>query len=428
MAKKKKRERGPRPHLHKVVRYYDAQGERCSKDAPGARKVVEETDTYYATFWANGKRQRVSLRTTDITVAWQRLRAEQRRRVERELGIRDHLTDAAEIPLKQHLDDWIAVVKTRKVTERHVWALRHSMDVLAEVARWETIADLDHDSCARALEKLMEPTKERPKGLSRQTRNHFLRHARQFGRWAAGPGRRLRVDPFAGLEPIDTSTDRRHDRRVPTDEEIRALFDSLELPDAAQRCRMTGAQRAMGYRVAMATGLRANELRSLGWQSFDLAGGVVTLAAAYSKRRRQDAIPLPVWLADQLAVWFEAGGGCWADFPANWPGRLLVDDLEAAGVAYSVKDAAGNDLFFDFHALRHWYVSAMAHIPDISPKTLLALTRHSTPELTLKVYAKARGHDLREAANQTPEPGARRAERTQDTPREDGGAAENAAE
>ena len=47
----------------------------------------------------------------------------------------------------------------------------------------------------------------------------------------------------------------------------------------------------MLYRLAVETGLRAGELRSLKVASFDLDHCTLTLEAAYSKHRRQDTIP-----------------------------------------------------------------------------------------------------------------------------------------
>jgi integrase len=56
---------------------------------------------------------------------------------------------------------------------------------------------------------------------------------------------------------------------------------------------MPGRERALLYALALRTGLRANELRSLTAASFNLDAGTVTVAAAYSKHRREDILPLP---------------------------------------------------------------------------------------------------------------------------------------
>ncbi len=60
----------------------------------------------------------------------------------------------------------------------------------------------------------------------------------------------------------------------------------------------------MLYRVAVETGLKAGELRSLICSCFDLEVDppTVTVAAAYSKRRREDTLPLRQELADDLRL------------------------------------------------------------------------------------------------------------------------------
>ncbi len=55
---------------------------------------------------------------------------------------------------------------------------------------------------------------------------------------------------------------------------------------------LAGPDRAMAYRVALGTGFRTDELRSLTPTSFDLEADppTITIKAAYSKRRRQDVL------------------------------------------------------------------------------------------------------------------------------------------
>ena len=74
----------------------------------------------------------------------------------------------------------------------------------------------------------------------------------------------------------------------------------LHVEKAGEAYHMTGADRAMVYRMAAGTGLRVGELTSLTPESFDLKDGVVHVNAAYSKRKtldlywqRQSATGLP---------------------------------------------------------------------------------------------------------------------------------------
>lgn len=55
---------------------------------------------------------------------------------------------------------------------------------------------------------------------------------------------------------------------------------------------MTGPERALLYRLAIETGLRVRELKSLKVSSFDFDSNTVIIQAAYSKNRRESELPL----------------------------------------------------------------------------------------------------------------------------------------
>ena len=64
----------------------------------------------------------------------------------------------------------------------------------------------------------------------------------------------------------------------------------------------------MLYRLAMETGFRLSELRSLTTNSFALGSNppTVTVQAGYSKRRREDTVPLRPETADVLRGFLES--------------------------------------------------------------------------------------------------------------------------
>jgi integrase len=390
--------RAARPIQVTISRFvHPKTGERVAKSFPGAKRIVEKSETWYA--WIHGKR--VALDTTDEGKAWENLRAMLRAEKESAAGIRDTYTEAAGKPLSEHITAWIETVKDSGSSEARLALLESRINYLAKLANWKRLSDLTPESCLSALTKISKQIYAHTElTRSAQTRNHYLSHAKQFARflWET---KRLREHIFLRLRPINVELDRRHDRRAPSSAEIAKLF--AHAPLQPFRSHMTGIQRVLGYKLAMATGLRASELRSLTRESFDLDNKVVTLRAAYDKRGRKVHQPIPDWLRDELREWFDAGGGLWSGFPKINPGRILQDDLKRAGIAYEIQGPDG-PLFFDFHALRHWYVTQLANLPSISPKTLMTLCRHSTPSLTMKVYAKARTQDLENAVSQMANP------------------------
>ena len=175
---------------------------------------------------------------------------------------------------------------------------------------------------------------------------------------------------------------------------------------------MTGPKRAMMYRLAAETGLRARELRSLTPASFDLAiePTTVTVEAAYSKHRRKDVLPLRLATAADLAEFLRPilpavqifGLPAWVQ-----PVKILKPDLEAAGIVYRAErrkgqSEDGDGAAVDFHALRHTFVSNLLRT-GADPKTMQGLARHSTFKLTMDVYAHAQPADQAAAVAALPD-------------------------
>lgn len=129
----------------------------------------------------------------------------------------------------------------------------------------------------------------------------------------------------------------------------------------------------------------------------------ITVAAAYSKRRRQDTIPLLPELTDLLTkhVATIAEGTPVFRVPDK-PAEMLRDDLADARKAWleQVEDpeerqrweksdhlryrtAAG---VIDFHALRHTFITNLAR-GGVHPKLAQDLARHSDINLTMSRYS-----------------------------------------
>lgn len=130
------------------------------------------------------------------------------------------------------------------------------------------------------------------------------------------------------------------------------------------------------------------------------------------REERQGHPPLPPpWLCDTLKTWISGGGKLWEQFPRKWPGRVLQLDLADASVAYEVAGPLG-PLFFDFHALRHWFVTTTARLPGMDLKTLMEVARLSDPRLAMNVYTHAEEERKKAAAEALPRPGQDKPRRT----------------
>lgn len=415
--------RPPRPYRVVITRYVDADGRRCSKGTPGAICQTTESESYYADLPGA---KRTPLGTSDEAQAWKELHA---RLDELAAGDAAEYRRHAQTQLSRHLEEWCGILKAKGTSPQQIQLVRGRLTRLAELAGWMRLPDVTADSALLALARVQAgPNPDRPEesglGKSAATRNYYLTHLKSFVSWAVDGGR-LRGNPVRGLRPVNAEVDRRHLRRVPSAEEVAQLCRWLESGQAPVLRRMTGRERRLGYQLSMATGYRAGELRSLSLESFDLEEARVSVAAGYSKRRRRDTQQLPAWLVDELRDWFETGHGWgWSRLEKQGPGKVLAADLRRCRKAWIAesKDARerkrreGSDFlrrvvqtpdgprFWDYHSFRHSYCDFMANLPGMDLRTLLSLTRHSTPELALKTYARSQQQRIRDAVDQLPPP------------------------
>jgi integrase len=408
----------PKPYRHVVVRYQLPDGRRCKSTAEGARKVSTLTQTYYADLpprEPGGRPERVSLETDNETRAWKKLGELLDEREREAAGLAAPILRHSVRPIAEHLADFAQELRDGgNTSETQVKLLSGRLAELCRLAKWQRLPQIDRASALGALSRL---TRERVRGMpggyegrSAQTRNHYLRHLKQFVTWCVR-SERMERDTVALVEPVDVESARRHPRRSPSDGDVGTLMSYLggafvpagksEPLVPAVRCGMSGPARALGYRLCMATGYRAKELRTLTRTSFDLDAGKVRGQAAHTKNRKDVQTDLPSWLVAELRAHFEAGGQAWQRWPNRWPGKLLWLDQQACGVAHQTEEG-----FFDFHSLRVWFCTFAASQPGISPKTLQAMARHSDPRLTLKIYAKVQGAEVRKVVESMPRPGA----------------------
>jgi integrase len=143
-----------------------------------------------------------------------------------------------------------------------------------------------------------------------------------------------------------------------------------------------------------------SELASLPPKRFDLAADLpaVTVAAGYTKNRKEATQPLSPVLAKLLAPWLATlcPGRPVFDLPDR-TADMIGADLAVAGIPYETPSGV-----VDFHALRSAYISYLV-ASGASVKTCQTLARHSTPSVTVGIYIKASLHDIRGAVAPLPD-------------------------
>lgn len=307
--------------------------------------------------------------------------------------------EASARPVAEHVDDYRDSLLSKGDTPKHAKHTASVIKSLLESASVRTIADFAPDRLQEALGRLKV-------SRSPRTANHALQALKAFCRWLSEADRIAEVPRgVSKLRPYNQAVDRKRIRRALSGAELVKLLEATAAgPSITRRSgsrhgpishELSGPDRAMLYRVAMGTGLRANELRSLSRDSFELEGPdpVVVVAAAYSKHRREDRQPITRELAETLKPWLELRP---TDRPVFFvpekTAAMLAADLEAAGI----KPTDDKGRVVDFHALRASYITDLIR-RGVNPKIVQKLARHSTITLTLDVYTVLDDDELRRA-------------------------------
>ena len=257
------------------------------------------------------------------------------------------------------------------------------------------------------------------KSKAAKTCKHYQQAVKQFFNWMMKDNR-AGENPLAHLKPVTVTKANTEQRRALEPEEIQRLLAATETAGTARG--MTGHERVLLYRLAVETGLRAAELRSLTVSSFDYDRQTVTVKEQDTKNRRDAILPLRQETTALLKQFTRNKTPQTAIF--NMPHRSSIvkmfrADLEKARTAWlkeakknpeEYKEREENDFLdhmntsngkLDFHALRHTFGSLLA-ASGVHPKTAQELMRHSDINLTMSRYTHIFRGQEQEAVDKLP--------------------------
>ena len=289
----------------------------------------------------------------------------------------DHLA----APLEEHISAYVADLERAGRTEHYYGVVRARLLAMANGCGWETLRALSADSLTGFLI-----------GLQRQacavtTVNDYLAMAKAFCRWCIET-RRLAGNPLVSLKKTASDLDGTNDKSALTPAQAMALIAGSKV-------------HGLLYLVALRTGLRRSELKSLQWGDLFLDGPRphIKLRATATKARRADSVPLR---ADVVAALLSAR-------PAN-AGRTdkvfrmlpkmatFRRDLDAAAIPHL--DSRGKRVVF--HSLRVTFCTWLA-MSVKEPRVAMQAMRHRSMALTMRFYTDPRLLDVAGAIDALPD-------------------------
>ncbi len=281
-------------------------------------------------------------------------------------------------PIREHVEAYLAWGCTQGGRGGRPWSATHQKGVKREMDWWlaslkaATLRDITLGAAEKALQE---------KGAAGKTLSNIAMVLRGFVTWCL-KRKYLYLDPLEGLRKFDTTVLPQNYRRPLTIEQIRTLLTTTPMP----RCLI--------YLTVFLTGFRENEIASLRVGNLDVAKRALFLDASDAKDRLEFPAALPMSFIEALQQ--HAAGRpdqerMFPKFNKAHAARRLARDLEIAGIPKRTFQGK-----IDFHALRTTFVNVGLDL-GFDPKTVQALARHKTPQLTMNTYGRAKPDRLRAA-------------------------------
>ncbi len=294
-------------------------------------------------------------------------------------GLVDAAKVAGAVGMEALIEQWAAALAHRGNVVDYVGDQTRTVARMAKECGFRALPDFTPGAIRSWLAKQKET------GLSARRLNGFLLAAKNFLNWTVREG--LAVEnPLRVLQGLNERLDRRRIRRALTGDEIGRLLAATE--SGRKHHGLTGHIRRLVYSLALCTGLRWGEIKSLRRGDFALTDRpTVTVRAGCAKNRTEATLPIRHDLAAMLADYF-AGDPTLPSapaFPGMWKRRgadMLADDLAAAGLEV----VNGEGEVVDFHATRHSFCTGLAK-SGVAPAVAMRLARHSDVNLTLARYS-----------------------------------------
>ncbi len=293
---------------------------------------------------------------------------------------------SAGVLVADHVRDFQQSLTDKGCDEKHITTIIPRIKNTLNTCKVVSISDISLNAVQRHISGLQ---------AADQTKKHYIRALKQFSTWLYHTGR-TSTDMLSRLDmPAVNETVR--DRRALTTQEAARLLQAAKNSDVEYR-GVSGYERYLIYSLALSTGLRANEIRTLTISDFNFIGHTVSVKPRNEKARRGATLPLRQELSEEIRAF--TAGKLPMTKALNVPTRtadMMQVDLMAAGIEYQ-SDAG----FADFHALRHTFGTNLAKA-GVTPQISQRLMRHSDPKLTQNLYTHLLVADLKTGTDKLPD-------------------------
>lgn len=309
------------------------------------------------------------------------------------VGMRPRTEDAS--TLKELLTRYTSSLKTSGRSSQHIDRTIQLIESVADHNHWKLLGEIDADGLNKYGQHLLKDAEH-----AARTVGSMITAVRSFCRWCVRNGA-LAADPTASVSKPSIKSDRRLERRMVLPAEW--VWIKQALATDIVRNGQKNCERLLMYRVAIETGLRSSELRSLSRSSLKLDGddphvivkAGLTKNAELAKQYVSDGLAqslklhcgskkpnAPVFNVTSRQEMARTLRADIADARLLW---LQTDEGKKEHESDFLKSPNSQGETIDFHALRHT-CGAWLVLKGVTLAEVREIMRHSTITLTIDCY------------------------------------------
>ncbi len=393
------------------------------KTKKGELTVLIETNYWIAKYTdENGKQKNVATKMTSREAAQKLLNSLENDvdRIRAKVVTREELdrTSAVSRPISDYIEQYRVKMVSKGNTVGYITQAQKRIEAIINDRKIKTLADLTQKNIEQWIADELErketppkpPQKKRKKGEPKLptekrvvkrtpgTINTYLATLGGFTTWCV-ENKHLTSDPLQKIKLLNAAVGRQKERRSFTEEELKMIFVAAESRRYIGRSK--GEEHVLVYKLLVGTGLRSSELGTATVDQFDFDRCRFRVRAVATKNKKDDVLPIRPDLIAAMKEWvirheIKPGQRIFR-YSKKSIHAALKSDLRAAGIKQ--KGADGRSV--DVHSFRRTFGTMLARA-GVPLTTTQRLMRHSTPELTAKLYIDVEPIDMATALDKLP--------------------------
>jgi integrase len=360
--------------------------------------VLIETDHWIAKFIdENGKVKYVSTKTRDRNTAERFLTKLENEVSKIRAGIitRNEInqSQASTIPITEFFEKYRIKMIAEGISQDWIKSTFQKINEIISVKKIQTLAQIDKQLIQSWIANEIQSGIRSPRTI-----NLYVIVLKTFLEWLVDI-KVLQQNPLQKMKKLNENIGRRKKRRSLTVDELNRLFEAAKIRKCCKKNK--AEEHILIYRLLVGTGLRSGELSLIKPFQINFEQNLFTVIPENTKNKKPDVLPIRPDLAADLKAWIERfkiePGQRIFNYNKSSIRYSFLADLKAAGIERKTQDGRS----IDVHSLRRTFGTMLARA-GVPLTTTQRLMRHSTPELTAKLYIDVEPIDMCQAIGKLP--------------------------